>query len=66
MLRAAPPAHRAHPCCAALCSLGNEFGAVHKPWDSAEIRFALTYPEIYEGALGLGRGFVDALRVWLA
>lgn len=28
---------------------------MHKPWDSAEIRFALTYPEIYEGALGLGR-----------
>lgn len=28
--------------------LGNEFGAVHKPWDSAEIRFSLTYPEIYE------------------
>ena len=39
---------------AVLCSLGNEFGAVHKPWDSAEIRFALTYPEIYEGA-HLGR-----------
>ena len=30
--------------------LGNEFGAVRKPWDQAEIRFALTYPEIYEGA----------------
>ncbi len=29
--------------------LGNEFGAVHKPWEQAEIRFALTYPEIYEG-----------------
>ena len=29
--------------------LGNEFGAVHKPWEQADIRFALTYPEIYEG-----------------
>jgi hypothetical protein len=29
--------------------LGNEFGSVHKPWGDAEIRFALTYPEIYEG-----------------
>ncbi|GAB4820873.1 hypothetical protein N2152v2_007919 [Parachlorella kessleri] len=35
--------------------LGNEFGAVHKPWGSASIRFALTYPEIYEvGASNLG------------
>jgi hypothetical protein len=35
--------------------LGNEFGAVHKPWDSADVRFALTYPEIYEvGASNLG------------
>ncbi|KAL4447381.1 hypothetical protein ABPG77_007414 [Micractinium sp. CCAP 211/92] len=35
--------------------LGNEFGAVHKPWEQAEIRFALTYPEIYEvGASNLG------------
>jgi hypothetical protein len=29
--------------------LGNEFGSIHKAWDSANIRFALTYPEIYEG-----------------
>lgn len=35
--------------------LGNEFGSVHKPWDAADIRFALTYPEIYEvGASNLG------------
>lgn len=35
--------------------LGNEFGAVHKPWSHADIRFALTYPEIYEvGASNLG------------
>lgn len=34
---------------------GNEFGAVHKPWESASVRFALTYPEIYEvGASNLG------------
>jgi hypothetical protein len=31
--------------------LGNEFGAVHKAWESADIRFALTYPEVYEGAV---------------
>lgn len=35
--------------------LGNELGAVHKPWDLAAIRWVLTYPEIYEvGASNLG------------
>ncbi|GIL66252.1 hypothetical protein Vafri_19868 [Volvox africanus] len=35
--------------------LGNEVGAVHKPWHSAAVRFCLTYPEIYEiGASNLG------------
>lgn len=35
--------------------LGNELGAVHKPWDAAQVRWALTYPEIYEvGASNLG------------
>ena len=35
--------------------LGNERGAVHKPWDTADIRWVLTYPEIYEvGASNLG------------
>jgi radical SAM-linked protein len=35
--------------------LGNELGAVHKPWDSANIRWVLTYPEVYEvGASNLG------------
>lgn len=35
--------------------LGNELGAVHKPWDGASIRWVLTYPEIYEvGASNLG------------
>ncbi|MFK8182382.1 MAG: TIGR03960 family B12-binding radical SAM protein [Phormidesmis sp.] len=35
--------------------LGNERGAVHKPWQSADIRWVLTYPEIYEvGASNLG------------
>ncbi|PLS69101.1 MAG: B12-binding domain-containing radical SAM protein [Cyanobacteria bacterium M5B4] len=35
--------------------LGNEFGAVHKPWESAIVRWCLTYPEIYEvGASNLG------------
>ncbi|MFM7447578.1 MAG: TIGR03960 family B12-binding radical SAM protein [Leptolyngbyaceae cyanobacterium] len=35
--------------------LGNERGAAHKPWDSATIRWVLTYPEVYEvGASNLG------------
>ncbi|ACK68854.1 Radical SAM domain protein [Gloeothece citriformis PCC 7424] len=35
--------------------LGNELGAKHKPWESATVRWVLTYPEIYEvGASNLG------------
>jgi radical SAM family uncharacterized protein/radical SAM-linked protein len=35
--------------------LGNELGAVHKPWDRAKVRWVLTYPEVYEvGASNLG------------
>lgn len=35
--------------------LGNELGAKHKPWESASIRWVLTYPEIYEvGSSNLG------------
>ncbi|WP_366524959.1 TIGR03960 family B12-binding radical SAM protein [Acaryochloris sp. IP29b_bin.137] len=35
--------------------LGNELGAVHKDWDSATVRWVLTYPEVYEvGASNLG------------
>jgi radical SAM family uncharacterized protein/radical SAM-linked protein len=35
--------------------LGNELGAVHKPWESAPTRWVLTYPEVYEvGASNLG------------
>ncbi len=35
--------------------LGNERGAVHKPWLAAAVRWVLTYPEIYEvGASNLG------------
>jgi len=35
--------------------LGNELGAAHKPWDQAIVRWALTYPEVYEvGASNLG------------
>ncbi|MGA7937718.1 MAG: TIGR03960 family B12-binding radical SAM protein [Kovacikia sp.] len=35
--------------------LGNERGAVHRAWDSATVRWVLTYPEIYEvGASNLG------------
>ncbi|WP_029681724.1 TIGR03960 family B12-binding radical SAM protein [Picosynechococcus sp. NKBG15041c] len=35
--------------------LGNELGAVHKPWDEALIRWVLTYPEVYEvGSSNLG------------
>lgn len=35
--------------------LGNELGAIRKPWDSAKVRWVLTYPEVYEvGASNLG------------
>ncbi|MEL6439867.1 MAG: TIGR03960 family B12-binding radical SAM protein [Cyanobacteria bacterium J06621_8] len=35
--------------------LGNELGAIHKPWNEAEVRWVLTYPEVYEvGASNLG------------
>jgi radical SAM family uncharacterized protein/radical SAM-linked protein len=35
--------------------LGNELGAVHKAWEAANVRWVLTYPEIYEvGASNLG------------
>jgi radical SAM family uncharacterized protein/radical SAM-linked protein len=35
--------------------LGNELSAVHKPWDTATVRWVLTYPEVYEvGASNLG------------
>ncbi|PSN17983.1 B12-binding domain-containing radical SAM protein, partial [filamentous cyanobacterium CCP5] len=35
--------------------LGNELGAVHKPWTEADVRWCLTYPEVYEvGASNLG------------
>ncbi len=35
--------------------LGNELGSQHKPWEKAEVRWVLTYPEIYElGASNLG------------
>lgn len=35
--------------------LGNELGAIHKPWEDAKVRWVLTYPEVYEvGASNLG------------
>lgn len=35
--------------------LGNELGAKHKSWESAKVRWVLTYPEVYElGASNLG------------
>jgi radical SAM family uncharacterized protein/radical SAM-linked protein len=35
--------------------LGNELGSIHKPWESAAVRWVLTYPEVYEvGASNLG------------
>ncbi len=35
--------------------LGNEKGAIRKPWQSAHVRWVLTYPEVYElGASNLG------------
>ncbi len=35
--------------------LGNELGAFHKPWESSQVHWVLTYPEVYEvGASNLG------------
>ncbi|MEM1370442.1 MAG: TIGR03960 family B12-binding radical SAM protein, partial [Cyanobacteria bacterium P01_H01_bin.15] len=35
--------------------LGNELGSAHKDWSSAVVKWALTYPEVYEvGASNLG------------
>ncbi|BDA40102.1 TIGR03960 family B12-binding radical SAM protein [Candidatus Atelocyanobacterium thalassae] len=35
--------------------LGNEVGAKHKPWNDVNVRWVLTYPEVYElGASNLG------------
>ncbi|KJH72630.1 TIGR03960 family B12-binding radical SAM protein [Aliterella atlantica] len=35
--------------------LGNELGSIHKQWDTATVRWVLTYPEVYEvGASNLG------------
>ena len=35
--------------------LGNERGAVHKSWAETQVRWVLTYPEVYEvGASNLG------------
>ncbi|MDI9634284.1 TIGR03960 family B12-binding radical SAM protein [Geitlerinema splendidum] len=35
--------------------LGNELGAIRKPWETATVRWVLTYPEVYEvGASNLG------------
>ena len=35
--------------------LGNEWGAIHKKWEDAQVRWVLTYPEVYEvGASNLG------------
>ena len=35
--------------------LGNELGAIRKNWQSADVRWVLTYPELYEvGASNLG------------
>ncbi|NJN76252.1 MAG: TIGR03960 family B12-binding radical SAM protein [Synechococcaceae cyanobacterium RL_1_2] len=35
--------------------LGNELGAIHKPWEPDQVRWVLTYPEIYEvGSSNLG------------
>ncbi|NES82533.1 MAG: TIGR03960 family B12-binding radical SAM protein [Moorea sp. SIO2B7] len=35
--------------------LGNEWGAIHKKWEETQVRWVLTYPEVYEvGASNLG------------
>ncbi|MBM3274953.1 MAG: B12-binding domain-containing radical SAM protein, partial [Candidatus Sericytochromatia bacterium] len=28
--------------------LGNEWGAIRKPWDGAAVRWALAFPDLYE------------------
>jgi hypothetical protein len=44
--------------------MGNEFGAVRKPWADASVRFSLTYPEIYEvGASNLGHIILYTVRI---
>jgi len=37
--------------------LGNEWGAARKPWDSAAVRWVLSYPELYDVALS-NRGHI--------
>ena len=42
--------------------LGNELGAIHKPWQDATVRWVLTYPELYEvGASNLGHVILYSL-----
>jgi radical SAM family uncharacterized protein/radical SAM-linked protein len=42
--------------------LGNELGAIHKPWNEAAVRWVLTYPELYEvGASNLGHVILYSL-----
>jgi radical SAM family uncharacterized protein/radical SAM-linked protein len=42
--------------------LGNELGAIHKPWKEATVRWVLTYPELYEvGASNLGHVILYSL-----
>ena len=42
--------------------LGNELGAIHKPWKAATVRWVLTYPELYEvGASNLGHVILYSL-----
>ena len=42
--------------------LGNELGAIHKPWETAAVRWVLTYPELYEvGASNLGHVILYSL-----
>ena len=42
--------------------LGNEYGAARKPWTSARLRFALSFPEVYEvGASSHGHLLLYAL-----
>ncbi|MEN9251684.1 MAG: TIGR03960 family B12-binding radical SAM protein [Thermostichales cyanobacterium BF3_bins_165] len=42
--------------------LGNEWGAIHKPWTSARVRWVLSYPELYDVALS-NRGHIILYHV---
>lgn len=42
--------------------MGNEFGAMNKPFDEQEVRITMTYPETYE--VGMSNSAIPALQ-WI-